>query len=84
VVGDVFKNVTRFEIAFFFIELYLRRCANMSHNNKKTTAWAVVFLKKSQKVFLWDATVSVVAAATENNDYRKDDDPGAVVVKDVA
>ena len=56
----------------------------MSHNNKKTTAWAVVFLKKSQTVFLWDATLSVVAATTENNDYRKDDDPGAVVVKDVA
>jgi hypothetical protein len=42
------------------------------------------FFKKSQTVFLWDATVSVVAATTENNDYRKDDDPGAVVVKDVA
>ena len=30
------------------------------------------------------ATRSVVAAATENNDYSKDDDPGAVIVKDVA
>jgi hypothetical protein len=27
---------------------------------------------------------SVVAAATENDHDRKDDDPGAVVVKDVA
>ena len=28
--------------------------------------------------------LSVVAAATEDYDYGKDDDPGAVVVKDVA
>ena len=27
---------------------------------------------------------SVIAAATENNDYCKDNNPGAVVVKDMA
>ena len=27
---------------------------------------------------------SVVAAATENDDYRENDDPGAVIVKEIA
>jgi len=31
-----------------------------------------------------DSLSSVVAAAAENNDYSKDNNPGAVVVKDVA